>query len=232
MTFPQAYWLGPAGWLHILFFGVVIPALVVVSRRRMVVGGPLPPRVAHFKSTAIHLVMFGAVSLAVARVQRVELFPTEGVHVLRGLLAGVVLYAVVVAFMRPRWERAVEQRAPAVHFFTAENRTERVWWIIVSALAGVSEEITWRGVQTALLVALTGSTVAAALLSALSFGAAHMIQGWKSAALIVLFGLGFQTVVWASGSLYVAMAVHVAYDLTAGLTYGRLAREHGYTPAV
>jgi len=229
MIFPQAYWLGPAGWLHIFYFGIVIPAMVALGRRRIVVGStPLPPRLAHFKSTAIQLTMFGAVSLAVARVQRVELFPTEGVHLLRGLLAGVAAYAAAVALMRPRWRRAVEQRLPAIHFFTPENRAERAWWVAVSALAGVSEEITWRGVQTALLVALTGSLPVAALLSALSFGAAHMIQGWKSAALIVLFGLGFQVVVWASGSLYVAMGVHFAYDLTAGFAYGRLARELGY----
>ena len=232
MTFPHAYWLGPAGWVHILYFGVVIPALAVLSRRRMVGGRTsLPPRLAHFKSTAINLAIFGGMSLAVARLQGIELFPAEGVHLLRGLLAGAALHAAAVAFMRPRWRRAVERQAPAVHFFIAESRAERGWWLIVSALAGVSEEITWRGVQTALLVALTGNPAAAALLSALSFGGAHMMQNWKSAALIVLFGLGFQAVVWISGSLYLAMAVHVAYDLTAGFTYGRLARELGYTPA-
>ena len=36
------------------------------------------------------------------------------------------------------------------------------------------------------------------------------------------------TVVWLSGSLYVAMAAHVAYDVTAGIAYGRLARTLGY----
>ena len=57
------------------------------------------------------------------------------------------------------------------------------------------------------------------------------MQGWKSAAIIAVFALGFQTIVWLSGSLYVAMAVHVLYDITAGLTYGRLGRELGYSPA-
>jgi membrane protease YdiL (CAAX protease family) len=219
--------------MHIVFFGVVIPALVVRSRQRVVGGAmPLPPRITHFKSTTIHLAIFGGLSLAIARLQGIELFPTEGVHLLRGMLAGAVLYASVVAFMRPRWRRAVERRAAAVHFFVAEKPAERAWWAGVSILAGVSEEITWRGVQTALLVPLTGSPAVAALLSAVSFGVAHMMQGWRSAALIVLFALAFQGVVWVSGSLYIAMAVHVAYDLTAGVTYGRLVRELGYEPAV
>jgi membrane protease YdiL (CAAX protease family) len=231
MTFPQATWLGLVGWLHLIVFGLLIPALVVRARRRMTGRkGPLPPRLVYFKGVAGELTMFGALSIGTAYVQRITLFPTGGTHILRGVLSGAVMYACAVAFMLPRWRRAVERRAPAVHFFAAENKTERPWWLVVSVLAGVSEEITWRGVQTALLVPLTGSYAGAALGSALSFGAAHMMQGWKSSAIIVAFGLGFQVVVWASGSLYVAMVVHTAYDVTAGLTYGRLVRELGYDP--
>jgi membrane protease YdiL (CAAX protease family) len=70
----------------------------------------------------------------------------------------------------------------------------------------------------------------AALVSALSFGAAPMMQGWRSSAFIVLFGLNFQAVVWLSGSLYVAVAVHVAYDITVGLAYTRRVRELGVHP--
>jgi membrane protease YdiL (CAAX protease family) len=79
-------------------------------------------------------------------------------------------------------------------------------------------------------VPLTGSYWIAALLSAVSFGAAHATQGWRSAAIIVGFALGFQAVVVASRSLYIAMATQMAYDITAGLTYGRLGRELGYVP--
>jgi membrane protease YdiL (CAAX protease family) len=97
-------------------------------------------------------------------------------------------------------------------------------------LAGLSEEITWRGVQTALLSSLTRSLWLAAIICAISFGLGHFIQGWRSSAIIVFFALGFQGLVWLSGSLYVAMAVHVAYDITAGLSYARLGREFGYVP--
>ena len=112
-----------------------------------------------------------------------------------------------------------------------DTAQERAWWVLVSTLAGIGEEITWRGVQTALLAYLTGSFVAGAMLSATSFGVAHYMQGWKSAAIIAVFALGLQGVVWISGSLYIAMLVHVLYDITAGLTYGKLGRELGYTPA-
>jgi len=48
--------------------------------------------------------------------------------------------------------------------------------------------------------------------------------------MILLFALGFHALVWLSGSLYVAMVVHIAYDIIAGLTYGRLGKELGYSP--
>ena len=99
-------------------------------------------------------------------------------------------------------------------------------------LAGVSEEITWRGVQTALLINLTGHLWIAAIVCSISFGLGHSNQGWKSAVIIVCFALGFHALVWLSGSLYVAMAVHVAYDITAGITYGRLGKEFGYSPEI
>lgn len=35
--------------------------------------------------------------------------------------------------------------------------------------------------------------------------------------------------VWLSGSLYVAMAVHIMYDVTAGISYGRLGKQLGYS---
>jgi hypothetical protein len=43
-----------------------------------------------------------------------------------------------------------------------------------------------------------------------------------------MMALGFQSLVWLSGSLYVAMVVHFAYDAIAGISGGRLAEELGY----
>jgi membrane protease YdiL (CAAX protease family) len=229
--FPHALHITPAGWVHLLLFGVFLPVMALrsarlIAKRKM----PLPPRLVHFQSTSVVLFAFLSLSVATALVQRMPLFPPGVSHPWRGLAAGAAMYLAAVLIMRPRWRAAVACRARAVHLFVADTRPERAWWVVVSLLAGVGEEITWRGVQTALLVPVVGSYWMAALLSAVAFAVAHAVQGWKSGAAILAFALGFQAVVVASGSLYVAMAVHVAYDLTAGLTYGRLAREMGYVP--
>lgn len=173
------------------------------------------------------LVLFATLSLLVARAESINLFPRPAFSA-TGVLAGLAMYVVTVLSARPRWRRSVEKRTRIVHYFMPGTPVERVWWIAVSVLAGIGEEITWRGVQTALGAALTGSYVTGSLLTAIAFGLGHLNQGWRSAFVIAFFSLGFQVLVAISGSLYIAMAVHVAYDITAGLTYAKLGRELGY----
>jgi membrane protease YdiL (CAAX protease family) len=217
--------LNLAGWYHLLFFGAFLPLIAVLNRKRLLgTATALPNRLRHFQKTVFELAAFAALSLLVARVQWISLFP-RSLPSPGAALAGLAMYVAAVLYMRPNWRRAVERRARVVHLFMPSNAVERAWWLAVSVLAGISEEITWRGVQIALTAVLTGGFWTAALLSSLSFAMVHIVQGWKSAAIIVLFGLGFSALVWLSGSLYVAMAVHIAYDITAGITYGRLGRE-------
>lgn len=220
-----------AGWAHLVVFGLLIPVLVLrnaraISNRRM----PLPQRLAHFRSTAVSLAVFAATSLAVARVERMSLLAAGVPHPLPGMAAGVAMYVAAVLAMRPLWRKAVARGARIVHLFVADTIEERAWWVAVSLLAGIGEEVTWRGVQTGLLARVVGDYWIAAVLSGVSFALAHGVQGRKSVLGIFMFALGFQVVVFASGSLYLAMLVHLAYDLTAGFSYGRLAREMGYAP--
>ena len=219
-----------ASAFHLVFFGLILPFAVFRMHRRMAKGTKaVPDPKTHFRGATIELATLMTFSLFVARVTRIDALAFDASKLLPGLAAGAVMYVAAVLYMRPKWRRAVEKRAPIVRLFMPRDAGERAWWIAVSVLAGIGEEITWRCVQTQLLVPIVGAYGVAALLSAISFGGAHFLQGWRSCAVIVVFALGFQTVVWASGGLFVAMAVHVAYDVTAGITYGRLGRELGYT---
>jgi membrane protease YdiL (CAAX protease family) len=230
--FPYAYKLNLAGWFHLMYFGVILPIFCFHGRRKFLgVESPLPNRLRYFRSAVLELTMLASLSIVVARVQWISLFP-RSLPSATAVAAGVAMYAAAVEFMRPRWRRAVEQRVRVVHLFMPSTTAERAWWVMVSLLAGTGEEITWRGVQSALVGALTGSFWLAAIVCSISFGLTHIIQGWKSAAIIMVFALGFHTLVWLAGSLYVAMAVHVAFDLTAGINYGRLGRELGYDLAM
>ena len=227
--FLFVYNINPIGWLHLVFFGIVIPVSAVLQARKFRTQ-PLPDRLKNFKGMAVTLTSFAVTSLLCALFTQINLFP-RAMPPWYAILAGLAMYLLAVATMRPYWRAAVLKRARVVHLYMPTNATERMWWIIVSVLAGVVEEITWRGVQTSLAINFFGSVWLGVLFCIVSFAVMHAVQGWKSAAIISVFALGFHTLVWLSGSLYVAMAVHVLYDATAGISYGRLGKSLGYAPA-
>jgi membrane protease YdiL (CAAX protease family) len=225
----HVYWLGPIAWYHVAAFGLFVPWLAWRQRTRQKLAGPSRgPRLRRYRSSAFMLLVFGVFSLMAARGQGLDLFPRPVAGPWWSWAAAAAAYGLGVTLMRPRWRAAVRRREPRVHYFMPSTPLERGAWAGVAVLAGVSEEITWRGVQPALVAHLTGSPAAGIVLTALAFGAAHAVQGWKSASAIVGFALVFQGLVWLSGSLLPAMAAHAAYDLTAGLVYARFGREFGY----
>jgi len=209
-------------YFHLLFFGAFIPYASWRTKKRVANGAP--PFRAHLRSTLINLAIFGAFSIIVARVEWIRLFPAR-LPSLESIGAGVIVLALMILYMRPRWRRAVEKRTHILRMFTPRDARERAQWIAVSTLAGISEEITWRGVQFALLQRLLHNALLAAAICALSFALGHILQGWRSAIVVFVFASGFQLLAWLAGSLYVAMAVHLTYDIVAGLAYGKLERE-------
>ena len=223
------YWLSPAGSVHLVAFGLAIPLLALLQRRKLVAAGwPLGLRLPHYRRGVASLIAFAALSLATAWRQGLQLFPASIDRPWISVAAAIAMYVIAITVMRPRWRRAVERGSPHVYLFMPDTREERGWWIAVSIFAGISEEITWRGVQPALVAFVVGSPEAGALVAAISFGVAHATQGWKAASIVVIFALAFQGLVWLSGTLVLAMAVHAAYDATAGLAYARFGRHLGY----
>jgi len=218
--------VGPAGYYHLGLFGLFLPYLSIKSSR-LLASRPLPPKVKHFTSTILTLTFFLAVSVWVAHNQWITLFPRELPEPRMFVLGAAVLVA-LVTLMRPLWRRRVEARARRLWLFMPRTPKERWLWVGCSVAAGISEEVTYRGVMFALVWRLTDSALAAALISAAVFAVSHFLQGWKSMRIIFGIALSFQLVAFLSGSLYIGMAVHALYDVAAGLSYGRYGEELGY----
>jgi membrane protease YdiL (CAAX protease family) len=89
-------------------------------------------------------------------------------------------------------------------------------------VAGVAEEMAYRGVTMTILWYALGNPWAAALVCAVAFALAHATQGWKSGVIIFVIGLLMHGLVAITGTLVPAMIVHVAYNLIAG---GLIVRE-------
>ena len=218
--------IGAWGWFHLACFGAVLPYLAVQSARRLA-SMSQRPRKQHFVSILLVQGVALVISLRVAQAEGIALFPAAVPPPLAIGVGAMMLILTYVA-LRPHCRNAVQRREPRVHFFMPRDAVERRLWVAVSLAAGTCEEITYRGVMYALLFRLAGDPLVAAIAAAALFGAAHAVQGWKGMGAVALIGLSLQGLVLLAGSLYVAIAVHVLYDLVAGFTCGKLGEELGY----
>lgn len=217
---------GFAGWFHLAFFGLLIPWAAWRTRERFATQ-PLPPRGRHFVAVLIQLLLFLAISVAVASAERIDLLAPPRAGRLPWF-AAMALLAAGVLLMAPVWRRGVERRERKLHLFMPRTPSERGLWVAVGLAAGVSEEVTYRGVMFMVLGGITGSLLAAALIASLIFGLSHVVQGWKSAAIVTVIALLLHGLVALSGTLLLAMAIHSIYDIVAGLAYGRMGEKLGY----
>ncbi|HJQ97044.1 MAG TPA: CPBP family intramembrane glutamic endopeptidase [Candidatus Polarisedimenticolaceae bacterium] len=218
--------MGSAGASFLVVFGLLLPYLAIKSARRLATR-PLPPKKPFFRSIIVQLLIFAAIAIVVGAVEHVDLFPRRAPSPAAwgwGLLA----LTVFVLGMRPQWRKRVVERSRRAWLFMPRDGTERALWIGSSVAAGFSEELVYRGVLTTLLFRMTGSFLAAALVSAAIFAISHYMQAARSMTIIFGIALVFQALAWVSGSLYVPMAVHAVYDILAGLHYDYFGRKLGY----
>ena len=152
-------------------------------------------------------------------------------NALVGLGAVLPLAGLLRWFMGTGWRPLADFRASQLQFFSEIGfRLTRRRIILLAIIAGVSEELMFRGVlQTILDRQLP--VAAAIALSSLVFGLLHartvlyaIIAGAVGAYLGLLF--------WATGSLFVPIVTHAVYDLIA-LDWTRVAldRREAINPA-
>lgn len=116
--------------------------------------------------------------------------------------------------------RALAQLAPS-------NDEEIAAWALLCVLAGVVEEIVFRGyLQRQFTAWAHGAAGAGVVFSALAFGAAHGYQGVRNMALLAVFGMLFGLLALYRRSLRAGIFAHSWHDLIAGLALGLLRSRH------
>lgn len=142
---------------------------------------------------------------------------------------GLALAALALLFGLRAVLRAVrpleERRALAVYFLAPRTGREQALWALTILCAAVAEEAAYRGVGMSILWYSLGNPWVAAALCALAFALAHWMQGWKSGVVIFAIALVMHGLVELTGTLVLAMVVHVLYDLVAGWLIAREARD-------
>jgi membrane protease YdiL (CAAX protease family) len=182
-------------------------------------------REALFRSTLIvQLALLGFALITAGRGGWLaDLFPRPHAS---GLSITISIAALMVALgtLPWRWRTKTPAQQRRLYTIVPHGMREPVRWILLCLMAGVGEEIVYRGVLFGIWHWWTGMWWAAAVISAIAFGFAHMVQGLRSGLLITILALGMQGLVNLTGDLYHAMAVHFIYDLVAIEMIARMGR--------
>jgi membrane protease YdiL (CAAX protease family) len=212
------------GVVFLLFMLLMVPYGALRSRHQIYLIAPMP-RDRYFRSVVLQQLAFLGIALVVGYAEIIPL-PMGRLDLLT-IGAAIALSALGLAVMRTQWRRKIRNRDARLALFVPRTRSERLWWTAVSVVAGISEELVWRGVLIALLWRVTDSWLAAAILSSTAFGVSHAVQGKHSAVIIGAMAMVMAAFVHWSGGLFLAMAMHAGYDLAAGFGYARLMDEAG-----
>ncbi len=131
------------------------------------------------------------------------------------LLVGFLYWQRVEVLKREEAIDKVRAQIESVARLLPHTPRERKAFWIVSATAGICEELLYRGFMIWYL-ALWMGPIAAVIVSSLLFGLGHIYLGWSHIPKTALAGLLFACLALASGSLWPAVLLHAAIDWNSG----------------
>jgi len=219
----------PTGAIFLALTSLFLPLAALRSARRVRRAPQPPSRATHLTSFAVSQAILLFPALLAARYEGIRLFPPLR---LGPENAGIVLAFLVTTLgtlpLRWRWKPR-EERARVLWMLPRSTR-DLAWWLGVALIAGVVEEIAYRGAMFVLWRRALGIAPAFAICAG-AFALAHAAQGWRAMVVILGIALVSHGIVLATGDLYTAMIAHATYDLLAGALLLRLARRDGLLPA-
>lgn len=122
---------------------------------------------------------------------------------------------------------ADDQAARAVVQLAPTNGKEVACWLLLCALAGIAEELVFRGYfQSQFTAWARGAAWAGVIFSALMFGAAHGYEGVRAMFLLWVFGVLFSLLALFRRNLRAGMFAHGWHDAIAGLMVAFLHARH------
>jgi membrane protease YdiL (CAAX protease family) len=214
------------GYMLLLFVGVVLPALIFRSARKLG-SRPLPiSRSRFFRQTIIFQLVLALMCAWGAWTNGILIMPLPD-RPLISFGAAVILYLVMLTALKLRWKSRSSAAKQRLYDILPRTSAEFGEYALVCIVAGVAEEFIYRGVLTGLLQRITGITLVTVITLSVSFAVAHSMQGLRSVAGIFVIALACHALVWFAQSLIPMMAVHFAYDLTAGMLIPRWVEAEG-----
>ena len=213
--------IGPSSDIYLLYVVALLPGSRSGAREAFNAArdgsdalGAIPPLTRIYANTLLMLAVLFAFAWFTARTFGFHIFalPRFGA---KEVVAGVcaLLFQFVMSYLNVTMRPAGEAHAMAVNRLLPRSPREKVLYAFTAIVAGIAEEAAYRGVLMSILWYGLGSAWLAVLISALVFALGHALQGWKSMAVICIMACSMHALVWYTGTLVVAMAVHALYDL-------------------
>jgi membrane protease YdiL (CAAX protease family) len=203
----------------LLIVGVAIPYLAWKTKQRFR-GDELPmPRPQFFFQTAIFQLLIYGFALVAAWTNGIwlRLLPTAWWKAWPAL----ALLVLSLAVLKLRWPSRDDADKRRLYAILPHDRRELGPYLVLCVVAGIAEEVIYRGVSCRLLIRLgIGVWIAAAVMSVV-FALAHTVQGWRSTIFIGVIAAGFHFIAIYSGGLLPAIVAHFAYDAVAGIVIPR-----------
>jgi membrane protease YdiL (CAAX protease family) len=203
---------------YVSFMGGLLPVLCVRSYYKLKAGAPFPSKRAFLLSALFMHGMMFVLAYFTWRSFGIPMFPRPSIG-WKEAGYGLATLIVFLAVMIPLWKRGAMLNPVKTYRKMPQKNSELRLWAVVSLSAGFVEEIAYRGVLFGILDYWLNNWWLAAILCALAFALGHAIQGWKGAGIIFVMSVIFQGLVYFTGTLYIAMAVHAIYDFIAGAMY-------------
>ncbi len=200
-----------------------MPAAAFESWRRLKSGQhPGPKHKIYLGMLLLEAVLLGLAWKA-AQATGLELFPAWSLTLRQIAVCGVLL-AVMLYTATRSWERASAEHKKRTRWLVPETRQQLAIWSGLVFLGAIAEEAAYRGTLFWMVGLGTGGSWGTAWLVAnLLFALAHLTQGWKGVTTIFVFGIIFQYIVFLTGDLYLAIAVHYLYNVGFGIMMVRSA---------
>jgi len=216
-----------AGWSVLIFLAILsaIGAAVHFATRTKVGLPPtvVPPRYLLVREIASFAAIFGVTAI-MGRIEGQRAWsyglvgPRPAANFVAGWLGGLFCLSLMVGVLYAGGYIAFD--GFALHGTQAVGYG--LVWLLVFLFVGLGEETFFRGYLQSTLARGIGFWPGALVLS-LSFGAAHLGNGGETPAGIagvVVFGLVFCLLLWISGSLWLGIGFHCAWDWAQSYLYG------------
>lgn len=195
---------------------IFVPLAGVAGYFRIRSGKPLRPKRQRYVATTVMQFVILVATLMAAQSEGIELLGRQWGNPLIWL--AVAGYMVLLTLrLRVAWAKLSDDRKEKARRLLPDDPSLMRLWVGVAALAGISEECAYRGLAYQLLRGMGLSIALALLVCVVTFAIGHMTQGWRGVLGTFLLALVFHGLVFATHSLYLAIAFHAVYNLTVGV---------------